>query len=106
MIKKIIKKIPSYLFVPFLICCIFFFVMYSNILLIDPIIEYNDSFVVKQGDLVNNDFFIKKVTFGKIISKSEILDTSTVGKKNVTITIANIYGKEKDYHYTITIIPN
>lgn len=94
------------LIVLFWINCVYFFVMYSNILHTEPDIIWKDNFMVKQGEKVKNTSFIKEVRFGKIISKESYVNTSTVGKKYVKIVIKNIYGKTKSYEFHITVIPN
>lgn len=53
---------------------------------------------------VTNLSFISEVKNGSIVSKEEKIDTSTIGKKQVVITIKNKYGKKRDYRYFITII--
>ncbi len=98
--KSILFKIGIALFCS---CCLYFFITFSNILHTQPVIIYNDNLEVKQGDKVKNTFFIKKVKYGKIITKEDYLDTSKTGKKEIKIVIENKYGKKRTYSYTITV---
>lgn len=87
----------------FWINCVYFFIVYSNILHKEPTIIWNEKFEVKKGQKVKNTFFIKEVKYGKIVSKEYYINTSKEGKQLVSITIKNIYGKEKKYDFYIKV---
>lgn len=108
MIKLVKEKFKNSVFFKVIIClycisCIYFFIVYSNILHTEPTIIYNEKFEVKKGQKVKNTFFIKEVKYGKIVSKEYYINTSKKGKQLISITIKNIYGKEKKYDFNIKV---
>lgn len=60
--------------------------------------------IARANEKVTNYDFVNEVKKGSILSKKEIIDTSTLGKKKVTLNIKNKFGKKFEYVYYITVI--
>ena len=69
-----------------------------------PLVELKDNLTVEQNEKVTNISYIEDVKYGKVISKEENIDTTTLGKKKVKIEIENNYGKIREYIFYIEVI--
>lgn len=49
---------------------------------------------------------IQKIKNGNIISKKKLINTSKIGKQQITIDIKNFFGQKEKYTYTIKVIDN
>ena len=56
------------------------------------------------NEKVYNTDYVLKVKNGKIKSKKKTIDTSSLGKKNVKITITDYFGNDKFYKYSINVV--
>lgn len=68
-----------------------------------PIVELKDNLTAEQNEKVTNISYIEDVRHGKVISKEENIDTTTLGKKKVKIEIENNYGKKREYIFYIDV---
>lgn len=68
-----------------------------------PIVELKDNLIAEQNEKVTNISYIENVRYGKVISKEENIDTTTLGKKKVKIEIENNYGKKREYIFYIDV---
>lgn len=69
-----------------------------------PIVELKDNLTAEQNEKSTNISYIEDVKYGKIISKEENIDTTTLGKKKIKIEIENNYGKKREYIFYIDVI--
>lgn len=69
-----------------------------------PVVELKDNLTAEQNEKVTNISYIEDVKYGKIISKEENIDTTTLGKKKIKIEIENNYGKKREYIFYIDVI--
>lgn len=69
-----------------------------------PVVALKDNLTAEQNESVTNISYIKDVKYGKVISKEESIDTTTLGKKKVKIEIENNYGKKREYIFYIEVI--
>lgn len=69
-----------------------------------PVVELKDNLTAEQNEKVTNISYIEDVKYGKVISKEENIDTTTLGKKKVKIEIENNYGKKREYIFYIEVI--
>lgn len=69
-----------------------------------PVVELKDNLTAEQNEKVTNISYIEDVRYGKVISKEENIDTTTLGKEKVKIEIENNYGKKREYIFYIEII--
>ena len=68
-----------------------------------PIVELKDNLTAEQNEKVTNISYIEDVRHGKVISKEENIDTTTLGKKKIKIEIENNYGKKREYIFYIDV---
>lgn len=68
-----------------------------------PIVELKDNLTAEQNEKVTNISYIEDVKYGKVISKEENIDTTTLGKKKIKIEIENNYGKKREYIFYIDV---
>lgn len=68
-----------------------------------PNVELKDNLTAEQNEKVTNISYIKDVRHGKVISKEENIDTTTLGKKKIKIEIENNYGKKREYIFYIDV---
>lgn len=71
-----------------------------------PIIALKDDLTVFMSEDVTNLSFVKDLKNGIIVTKEEKIDTSTIGKKKIVLTIKNKYGENMDYIYFIEVKNN
>lgn len=69
-----------------------------------PTVILKDNLTVTIFSDVTNLSFIKKIEDGVVTSKEEKIDTASVGKKEIVITIKNKCGKERKYKYFIDVV--
>lgn len=69
-----------------------------------PVVELKDNLTAEQNEKVTNLSYIENVKYGKVISKEENIDTTTLGKKKVKIEIENNYGTKREYIFYIEVI--
>lgn len=69
-----------------------------------PVVELKDNLTAEQDEKVTNISYIEDVKYGKVISKEENIDTTTLGQKKVKIEIENNYGKKREYIFYIEVI--
>ena len=69
-----------------------------------PVVELKDNLTAEQNEKVTTISYIEDVKYGKVISKEENIDTTTLGKKKVKIEIENNYGKKREYIFYIEVI--
>ena len=69
-----------------------------------PVVELKDNLTAEQNEKATNISYIEDVKYGKIISKEENIDTTTLGKKKIKIEIENNYGKKREYIFYIDVI--
>lgn len=51
----------------------------------------------------NNLDYIKRYSNGKIIEEETQIDTNTIGKKQISVTFKDNFGKEVTYNYEVLI---
>lgn len=68
-----------------------------------PVVELKDNLTAEQNEKVTNISYIEDVRHGKVISKEENIDTTTLGKKKIKIEIENNYGKKREYIFYIDV---
>lgn len=69
-----------------------------------PRIELAENLTANQYEDVMDISFIKKIDYGKIVSKEQKVDTSIPGKKRISFIIENNYGKKRKYEFIIEVI--
>lgn len=69
-----------------------------------PIVELKDNLTAEQNEKATNISYIEDVKYGKVVSKEENIDTTTLGKKKIKIEIENNYGKKREYIFYVEII--
>lgn len=100
---KIKKKyiIVSFIVIYFSIC-LYSFIQYFDIFHTMPIVSFNDLSATQFEERTNLSF-IKKIKYGKVISKEKKIDTTTPGKKKIVIIIENNYRKKRKYQFFINV---
>ena len=81
-----------------IICSLGFFVFKR------PDVVLKDNLSVSINDKVVNLDFISDVKYGELVSKSEIVDSSSLGKKSVSVSVKNIFGKKFDFSFDFFVI--
>ena len=97
--KKLLSKWYFVLIGIFIIFCCGFLILSSRTKII-----LKDSLNVQINSEISVFSLVKEVKNGKITSQDEIIDTSKLGKKKITITYLDKNNHEKLYHFDISII--
>lgn len=63
-----------------------------------------DNLNVKVFDEVSVNDFIEKVNKGTVISDDELVNTSSLGKKDIRVKVKNKFGKESFYSFNINVV--
>lgn len=87
-----------------LLIMLYFFIQIFDPFHTLPVVELKDNLTANQNEKVTNILYIEDVKYGKVISKEENIDTTTLGKKKVRIEIENNYGKKREYIFYIEVI--
>ncbi len=97
-------KMSIFIIIPIMvvILCLVIFQIMKNSLKVKVYLENNLN--VEINEKLTNISLIKKVTNGNIVDKEENIDTSKLGKKEITINLKNKYGKKQSYKYIVTIV--
>ena len=98
--KKVII-IPTIIF---LLIMVYFVIQIFDPFHTLPIVELKDNLTAEQNEKVTNISYIEDVRHGKVNSKEENIDTTTLGKKKIKIEIENNYGKKREYIFYIDVI--
>lgn len=69
-------------------------------------IDYQNKIEVSINQKIYNTDNIKNIKNGKLITSKEQIDTSKLGKQEITFKVKNYFGQEKEYHYEINIYDN
>lgn len=85
----------------------FVFLIYYIILFFDvfhtmPIVSLNNLSATQYEEKTDISY-IKNIKYGRIVSASKKIDTSTPGKKKVVIKIKNDYGKIREYQFFVDV---
>ena len=97
------NKIITVVTIIFLLIMLYFVIQIFDPFHILPIVELKDNLTAEQNEKVTNISYIEDVRYGKVISKEENIDTTTLGKKKVKIKIENNYGKKREYIFYIDV---
>lgn len=68
-------------------------------------VSLKDTNVLLHQEVYNTDF-IDRVDNGEITSDRDVVDTSTLGKKTITITTKDKFNRESSYSFDINVIDN
>ena len=69
-------------------------------------VDVEENVVVDLNSEVYNTQFINEIKNGTIISEKEIIDTTKIGEKKVTLLVKGVDGKKEEYSYTINVVDN
>ena len=67
-------------------------------------VKLKNNLNVEINEKLTNISLIEKVNNGNLVTKEETVDTSKLGKKEITIELKNKSGKIQNYKYTINIV--
>ncbi len=67
-------------------------------------IEFFEDAEIGLNETADNLQFIKSVEHGKIVTERAPIDTSTVGEKDVSITVKPSFGPEKVFHISVFVV--
>ena len=67
-------------------------------------VKLKNNLNVEINEKLTNISLIEKVNNGNLVTKEETIDTSKLGKKEITIELKNKSGKIQNYKYTINIV--
>lgn len=98
------KKLIIILILIFLLVAAYFMLRIFDSFHTLPIVELKDNLTAEQNEKVTNISYIEDVKYGKVVSKEENIDTTTLGKKKVKIEIENNYGEQREYIFYIDVI--
>lgn len=98
------NKIITIGIIIFLLIMVYFVIQIFDPFHTLPIVELKDNLTAEQNEKATNISYIEDVKYGKIISKEENIDTTTLGKKKIKIEIENNYGKKREYIFYIDVI--
>lgn len=98
------KKVIIISTIIFLLIMVYFVIQIFDPFHTLPIVELKDNLTAEQNEKATNISYIEDVKYGKIISKEENIDTTTLGKKKIKIEIENNYGKKREYIFYIDVI--
>ena len=98
------NKIITIGIIIFLLIMVYFVIQIFDPFHTLPIVELKDNLTAEQNEKATNISYIEDAKYGKIISKEENIDTTTLGKKKVKIEIENNYGKIREYIFYIEVI--
>lgn len=101
--KYKIKKI-TFIIIPLILILLglIVFIIIKNSLKVKVILKNNLN--IEINEKATNISFIEKVSNGKLVTKEENIDTSKLGKKEITINLENKFGKKQNYKYTVNIV--
>ena len=98
------NKIITIGIIIFLLIMVYFVIQIFDPFHTLPIVELKDNLTAEQNEKATNISYIEDVKYGKIISKEENIDTTTLGKKKIKIEIENNYGKKREHIFYIDVI--
>lgn len=98
------KKLIIILILIFLLIASYFMLRIFDPFHTLPIVELKDNLTAEQNEKATNISYIEDVKYGKVVSKEENMDTTTLGKKKIKIEIENNYGKKREYIFYVEII--
>ena len=93
--KKIIVYIMAFLII---VLGSFFIYLFSDD------IKIKEDLTVELNNKVNILSFVNKPKRNKILTKNELVDTSSLGDKKITIEYLNIFKKKKELNFTIKVV--
>lgn len=101
--KYRIKKI-TFIIIPLILILLglIVFIIIKNSLKVKVILKNNLN--IEINDKATNISFIEKISNGKLITKEENIDTSKLGKKEITINLENKFGQKQNYKYIVNIV--
>lgn len=67
-------------------------------------IEFTENIEVNVNESVNKYQFVKSIENGKIITENTLIDTSSVGEKNISLTVKPVFGPEKVFNYSVLVV--
>ncbi len=70
----------------------------------EPKVILNDNLKVSLNEKVNILSFVDKIEKGEICSKNDIIDTSSLGKKQIIIELKNRFSRKTNYIFEIEVI--
>ena len=97
------KKITIFSIIFILIIGLFigWYLFYKSKILI---INIKKNIEININEEVYNTDYIKSINNGKLLSKKELIDTSVLGSKKITIKVKDYFNRKKNYTYTVNII--
>ena len=98
------NKIITIGIIIFLLIMVYFVIQIFDPFHTLPIVELKDNLTAEQNEKATNISYIEDVKYGKVVSKEENIDTTTLGKKKIKIEIENNYGKKREYIFYIDVI--
>lgn len=101
--KYKIKKI-TFIIIPLILILLglIVFIIIKNSLKVKVILKNNLN--IEINEKATNISFIEKISNGKLVTKEENIDTSKLGKKEITIDLENKFGKKQNYKYTVNVV--
>lgn len=67
-------------------------------------VEFYENPEVNVNETVDNYQFIKRIENGTIITEKTLIDTASVGEKNISLTVKPVFGSEKVFSYSILVV--
>lgn len=67
-------------------------------------VEIDENAEVGVNETAYNDQFVKSIKNGTILTEKELLDTSSVGEINVSLAVKPIWGSEKVFTYSVSVV--
>ncbi len=77
------------------------FLLYVRLIRLNVVIEKD--ITINLNSKRNNLDYIKRYSNGKIIEEETQIDTNTIGKKQISVTFKDNFGKEVTYNYEVLI---
>ena len=67
-------------------------------------IEFYENAEVSVNEAVDNYQFVKSIENGEILTEKTLIDTASVGEKNIALTVKPVLGAEKVFYYSVLVV--
>ena len=67
-------------------------------------IEFFENAEVGINETVYNDEFVKSIQNGRIVTEKRLIDTSNLGKVDVSLTVKSAFGSEEVFTYSVSVV--
>ena len=67
-------------------------------------IEFIENAEVGVNETVYNDQFVKSIKNGRITTEKRLIDTSSLGKIDVSLTVRSTFGSEEVFTYSVSVV--